>query len=146
MLARPRSALNDPIAAIIAKAADGLAADRHFCRSRSASEDWAVGPKCAWPPGSQHGAAHAHAGRRDSMPELGVKVLGNTASAIPAGARPPQPGEAVDRAIDLLTAAERVEFVGHYRAGGDGRAVQVPALAWSASVNDRACRRWPPAC
>jgi glucokinase len=51
----------------------------------------------------------------DTMLELGAKVLGNTASAI-LQARDQLNRESIDRAIDLLTAADRVEFyaVGHY--------------------------------
>jgi glucokinase len=51
----------------------------------------------------------------DSMLELGVKVLGNTASAI-LHVRDHLNRETIDRAIDLLNAATRVEFygTGHY--------------------------------
>jgi glucokinase len=54
------------------------------------------------------------------MLELGVKVLGNTASAI-LQVRDQLNRDTMDRAIDLLTAAERVDFyaVGHYRVVAD---------------------------
>jgi len=51
----------------------------------------------------------------DSMLELGVKVLSNTASAI-LQVRDHLNRETIDRAIDLLNAAGRIEFygTGHY--------------------------------
>ncbi len=54
------------------------------------------------------------------MLELGVKVLGNTAGAI-LQVRDHLNRETIDRAIDLLTAAERIEFyaVGHYGVVAD---------------------------
>lgn len=47
----------------------------------------------------------------DTMLELGVKVLGNTASAI-LQMRGHLSRETVDRAIDLLNAADRIELYG----------------------------------
>jgi glucokinase len=59
---------------------------------------------------------HTQVTGEDTMLELGAKVLGNTASAI-LQARDQLNREAIDRAIDLLTAADRVEF---YAAGQYG--------------------------
>jgi glucokinase len=63
---------------------------------------------------------HTQVTGEDSMLELGVKVLGNTASAI-LQVRDHLNRDTMDRAVDLLTAAERVEFyaVGHYRVVAD---------------------------
>jgi glucokinase len=63
---------------------------------------------------------HAQVTGEDTMLELGVKVLGNTASAI-LQVRDQLNRDTMDRAIELLTAAERVDFyaVGHYRVVAD---------------------------
>jgi len=63
---------------------------------------------------------HTQVTNADTMLEPGAKVLGNTASAI-LQARDQLNRESIDRAIDLLTAADRVEFyaVGHYGVVAD---------------------------
>ncbi|MFZ8425963.1 hypothetical protein ACO1MX_14800, partial [Staphylococcus aureus] len=58
---------------------------------------------------------HTQVNTNDSMLELGAKVLGNTASAI-LQVRSHLNRDTIDRAIDLLLAAQRIEFfaLGHY--------------------------------
>jgi len=63
---------------------------------------------------------HAQVTGEDSMLELGVKVLGNTASAI-LQVRDHVNRESIDKAVQWITAAQRVEFyaVGHYSVVAD---------------------------
>jgi len=63
---------------------------------------------------------HTQVTGSDSVLELGVKVLGNTASAI-LQVRDQLNRDTLVRAIDLLAAAERLDFfaVGHYRVVAD---------------------------
>lgn len=120
VLAHPRSALNDPIAAI-AKAADvSQPTVIRFCRSLGCEGLSDFKLRLAAGLTSTVPLTHTQVTGEDSMLELGVKVLGNTASAI-LQVRDHLNREAVDRAIDLLTAAERVEFyaIGHYRVVAD---------------------------
>ncbi len=120
VLAHPRSALNDPIATI-AKAADvSQPTVIRFCRSLGCEGLSDFKLRLAAGLTSTVPVTHTQVTGEDSMLELGVKVLGNTASAI-LQVRDHLNREAIDRAIDLLTAAERVEFyaVGHYRVVAD---------------------------
>jgi glucokinase len=120
LLSHPRSALNDPIATIAKAAEVSQPTVIRFCRSLGCEglSDFklrlAAGLTATVP------VTHTQVTGEDSMLELGVKVLGNTASAI-LQVRDHLNREAIDRAIDLLTAAERVEFfaVGHYRVVAD---------------------------
>jgi glucokinase len=99
---------------------------------------------------------HAQVTDEDTMLELGVKVLGNTASAI-LQARDQLNRETMDRAIDLLTAAERLEFyaLGHdgvvandaqfkfLRFGVPSMAVTDPRMQPLAANVSTTCSRWP---
>ncbi|MFN7724151.1 MAG: glucokinase [Rubrivivax sp.] len=120
ILAHPRSALNDPIATI-AKAADvSQPTVIRFCRTLGCEglSDFklrlAAGLTATVP------VTHTQVTGDDTPLELGVKVLGNTASAI-LQLRDHLNRETLDRAIEVLTAARRIEFyaVGHYGVVAD---------------------------
>jgi glucokinase len=115
ILAHPRQALNDPIADIARAAGVSQPTVIRFCRSvgceglsdfklRLASSLTVTVP-----------LAHAQVTREDSVLELGAKVLENTASAI-LHVREQLNRETIDRTLDLLDKAGRIEFhaVGHY--------------------------------
>jgi glucokinase len=115
VLAHPRSALNDPIATL-AKAADvSQPTVIRFCRSlgcRGLSDfklRLASGLTGTMP------ISHARVTGEDSTLDLGEKVLGNTASAI-LQLRDRLDSDSIDRAVRLLSGAERVELyaVGHF--------------------------------
>jgi glucokinase len=120
VLAHPRSALNDPIATIARAAGVSQPTVIRFCRSLGCEglSDFklrlASGLTATIP------VTHTQVTGEDTMLELGVKVLGNTASAI-LQVRDHLNRETIDRAIDLLTAADRIEFyaVGHYGVVAD---------------------------
>jgi glucokinase len=120
VLAHPRSALNDPIATI-ARAADvSQPTVIRFCRSLGCEGLSDFKLRLAAGLTSSVPVTHTQVTSEDSTLEVGVKVLGNTASAI-LQLRDHLNREAIERAIDLLTAAERIEFfaVGHYRVVAD---------------------------
>ena len=120
VLAHPRSALNDPIASIAKDAAVSQPTVIRFCRSLGCEglSDFklrlASGLTATVP------VTHTQVTGQDSTLELGVKVLGNTASAI-LQVRDHLNRDTIERAIDLLSVAERVDFyaVGHYRVVAD---------------------------
>ena len=115
VLAQPRSVLSDPIAEIAQAAGVSQPTVIRFCRSLGCEglSDFklrlASGLTGTVP--VTHTQVHAH----DSMLELGAKVLGNTASAI-LQLRSQLNRDTIDRAIDLLLSAGRIEFfaLGHY--------------------------------
>ena len=117
IILHPRAALNDPIAQIAAQAGVSQPTVIRFCRSlgfeglsdfklRLASSLTATIP-----------VTHALVTKDDTALELGVKVLANTASAI-LRARDQLNRDAIDRAVEALAKATRIEFfaVGHYAA------------------------------
>ena len=115
VLAHPRTTLNDAIGSI-AKAADvSQPTVIRFCRSLGCEglSDFklrlAAGLTGTIP------ITHTQVTQADGMLELGAKVLGNTAAAV-LQVRDHLNRESIDRAIALISAAERVEFyaVGHY--------------------------------
>ena len=120
VLAHPRSALNDPIAAIAKAAQVSQPTVIRFCRSLGCEglSDFklrlASGLTATVP------VTHTQVTEQDSTLELGVKVLGNTASAI-LQVRDQLNRDAIERAIELLSAAQRVDFyaVGHYGVVAD---------------------------
>jgi len=115
ILAQPRTALNEPIADI-AKAADvSQPTVIRFCRSLGCEGLSDFKLRLASGLTGTVPVTHAQVTDSDSTLELGAKVLGNTASAI-LQVRDHVNRDMVDRAIDLLNGAERVEFfaVGHY--------------------------------
>jgi glucokinase len=120
VLAHPRAALSDPIAEIARAAGVSQPTVIRFCRSLGCEGLSDFKLRLASGLTGTVPVTHTQVTRDDSMLELGVKVLGNTASAI-LQVRDQINREAVDRAIDLITAAERVDFhaVGHYRVVAD---------------------------
>ncbi|MFZ4652074.1 MAG: glucokinase [Rubrivivax sp.] len=117
VLAQPRSTLNDPIAAIARAAQVSQPTVIRFCRSLGCEGLSDFKLRLASGLTGTIPVTHTQVTDEDSMLELGVKVLGNTASAI-LQVRDHLNRENIDRAIELLTAARRVDFyaVGHYGA------------------------------
>jgi glucokinase len=115
VLAHPRSALNDPIATIAKAAGVSQPTVIRFCRSLGCEGLSDFKLRLASGLTGTVPLTHTQVTGEDTMLELGVKVLGNTASAI-LQVRDQLNRETIDRAIDLLTGAERIDFyaVGHY--------------------------------
>jgi glucokinase len=120
VLAHPRSALNEPVARIARAAAVSQPTVIRFCRSLGCEglSDFklrlAAGLTGTVP------VTHTQVTGEDTALELGAKVLGNSAAAV-LQLRDHLNQEAIDRAIDLLSGARRVEFyaVGHYGVVAD---------------------------
>ncbi|MES2049092.1 MAG: glucokinase [Pseudomonadota bacterium] len=115
ILAHPRAALNDPIAEIAKAAQVSQPTVIRFCRSLGCEGLSDFKLRLASGLTGTVPVTHTQVTNDDSMLELGAKVLGNTASAI-LQVRSQLNREMIDRAIDLLIRADRVEFfaVGHY--------------------------------
>lgn len=117
VLAQPRSVLNDPIHDIALAAEVSQPTVIRFCRSVGCKglSDFklrlASGLSVSVP------ITHTQVTLDDSMLELGAKVLGNTANAV-LQLRNELQRESIDKAIDLLACAKRVEIfaVGNYAA------------------------------
>ena len=117
VLAKPRSVLSDPIHDIALAAQVSQPTVIRFCRSVGCKglSDFklrlASGLSMSVP------ITHSQVTHDDSMLELGAKVLGNTANAI-LQLRNELQRESIDRAIELVAAADRVELfaVGNYAA------------------------------
>lgn len=138
VLAHPRATLNDPIAQI-ARAADvSQPTVIRFCRSIGCEGLSDFKLRLASGLTGTVPITHTQVTGEDSMLELGVKVLGNTASAI-LQVRDQLNRESIDRAVQLISAAQRVEFyaVGHYSVVAEDAhfkflRVGVPASAYTA--------------
>ncbi|MDP2371413.1 glucokinase, partial [Rhodoferax sp.] len=120
VLAHPRSALNDPIAQI-ARAADvSQPTVIRFCRTLGCEGLSDFKLRLASGLTGTMPITHTQVTGEDSMLELGVKVLGNTASAI-LQVRDHLNRDTIDRAVTLLSAADRVEFyaLGQYGVVAD---------------------------
>jgi glucokinase len=115
VLAHPRSALNDPIAAIARAAAVSQPTVIRFCRSLGCEGLSDFKLRLASGLSSTIPVTHSQVTHDDNLLELGSKVLGNTASAI-LQVRDHLNRDMIARAIDLLLTADRVDFyaVGHY--------------------------------
>jgi len=115
VLAHPRKALNDPIAEIAKAAAVSQPTVIRFCRSLGCEGLSDFKLRLASGLTGTVPVTHTQVTNDDSMIELGAKVLGNTASAI-LQVRSQLNRDMIDRAIELLVHAPRVEFfaVGHY--------------------------------
>jgi glucokinase len=115
MLAHPRSALGDPIAEIARAAQVSQPTVIRFCRSLGCEGLSDFKLRLASGLSATVPLTHTQVTLEDSMLELGVKVLGNTASAI-LQVREQLNRDTLVRAIDLLAAAQRIDFyaVGHY--------------------------------
>ena len=120
VLAQPRSTLNDPIAAIAKAAQVSQPTVIRFCRSLGCEGLSDFKLRLASGLTGTVPVMHTQVTGEDSMLELGVKVLGNTAGSI-LQLRDHLNRDTIDRAIDLLTAARRVDFhaVGHYGVVAD---------------------------
>ena len=115
VLAHPRTTVNDAIAAI-AKAADvSQPTVIRFCRSLGCEGLSDFKLRLASGLTGTIPITHTQVTSEDSMLELGAKVLGNTAAAV-LQVRDHLNRDSIDKAIALISAAERVEFyaVGHY--------------------------------
>ena len=115
VLAHPRSAMNDPIAQIALAVEVSQPTVIRFCRSLGCEGLTDFKLRLASGLTGTVPLTHTQVTGDDTMLELGVKVLGNTASAI-LQMRGHLNRETVDRAIDLLNEADRIEFygTGHY--------------------------------
>lgn len=115
VLAHPRAVLNDPIAEIAGAAHVSQPTVIRFCRSLGCEGLSDFKLRLASGLTGTVPVTHTQVTNDDSMLELGAKVLGNTASAI-LQVRSQLNREMIDRAIELLIHADRVEFfaVGHY--------------------------------
>jgi glucokinase len=111
VLSHPRSAMNDPIAQIALAADVSQPTVIRFCRTLGCEGLSDFKLRMASGLTGTVPLTHTQVTGDDSMLELGVKVLGNTASAI-LQVRDHLNRETIDRAIDLLNAAKRVEFYG----------------------------------
>ncbi len=115
VLAHPRSALSEPIAEIARASAVSQPTVIRFCRSLGCEGLSDFKLRLASGLTGTIPITHTQVTGEDTMLELAVKVLGNTASAI-LQVRDHLNRDTIDRAIDLLTSAERIEFyaIGHY--------------------------------
>jgi glucokinase len=120
VLAHPRAALNDPIAEIARAAAVSQPTVIRFCRTLGCDGLSDFKLRLASGLSGTIPVTHTQVTGEDSTLELGVKVLGNTASAV-LQLRDALNRDGIERAIELLTAARRVDFfaVGHYRIVAD---------------------------
>ena len=115
VLEHPRTALNDPIGSIAKAAKVSQPTVIRFCRSLGCEGLSDFKLRLASGLTGTIPLTHTQVTSDDSMLELGAKVLGNTASAI-LQVRNQINRDMINRAIDLLVAANRVDFfsVGHY--------------------------------
>ncbi len=115
VLMHPRAALSDPIAEIAKAAHVSQPTVIRFCRTLGCEGLSDFKLRLASGLSGTIPLTHTQVTGTDSMLELGVKVLGNTASAI-LQVREQLNRDTLARAIDLLAAAERIDFfaVGQY--------------------------------
>ena len=120
VLAHPRSALGDPIADIARAAQVSQPTVIRFCRTLGCEGLSDFKLRLASGLSATVPLTHTQVTGEDSMLELGVKVLSNTASAI-LQVRDQLNRDTLVRAIDLLAGAQRIEFyaVGHYGVVAD---------------------------
>ena len=117
VLAHPRAVLNQPIVEIARAAQVSQPTVIRFCRSLGCEGLSDFKLRLASGLTGTVPITHVQVTTDDSMAELGSKVLGNTASAI-LQMRSQLNREMIDRTIELLAQASRVEFytVGPYGA------------------------------
>ncbi len=115
VLAQPRSALNDPIADIARAAEVSQPTVIRFCRSLGCEGLSDFKLRLASGLTGTIPVTHTQVTHADGVVELGAKVLGNTASAI-LQVRDQLNRDSIDRAIELLNGAQRIEFhaSGHF--------------------------------
>ena len=120
VLAHPRSTVNDAIASI-ARAADvSQPTVIRFCRSLGCEGLSDFKMRLASGLTGTIPIMHTQVTSNDGMLELGAKVLGNTAAAV-LQVRDHLNRDSIDKAIKLISDAQRVEFyaVGHYSVVAD---------------------------
>jgi glucokinase len=117
VMAHPRSTLNDPIARIAKASEVSQPTVIRFCRSLGCNGLSDFKLRLASSLTGTMPITHTQVTGQDSMLELGVKVLGNTASAI-LQLRDHLNRDSIDRAVQWIANASRVEIyaVGHYGA------------------------------
>ncbi|MBO9686409.1 glucokinase [Roseateles chitosanitabidus] len=115
VLAHSRKVLNDPIAEIAKAASVSQPTVIRFCRSLGCEGLSDFKLRLASGLTGTVPVSHTQVTQDDSMVELGEKVLGNTASAI-LQVRSQLNRDMIDRSIELLLGASRIEFfaIGHY--------------------------------
>ncbi len=115
VLAHSRKVLNDPIAEIAKAANVSQPTVIRFCRSLGCEGLSDFKLRLASGLTGTVPVSHTQVKQDDSMVELGEKVLGNTASAI-LQVRSQLNRDMIDRSIELLLGAARIEFfaIGHY--------------------------------
>jgi glucokinase len=120
VLAHPRAALSDPIVEIAKAAQVSQPTVIRFCRTLGCEGLSDFKLRLASGLSGTVPLTHTQVTGSDSVLELGVKVLGNTASAI-LQVRDQLNRDNLVRAIELLAAAQRIEFfaVGHYGVVAD---------------------------
>ncbi len=117
VLAHPRAALNQPIAEIARAAQVSQPTVIRFCRSLGCEGLSDFKLRLASGLTGTVPITHVQVTDDDSSVELGSKVLGNTASAI-LQVRSQLNSDMIDRTIDLLVQANRVEFYTVGQASG----------------------------
>jgi glucokinase len=120
VLAHPRSALGDPIADIAKAAQVSQPTVIRFCRTLGCEGLSDFKLRLASGLSATVPVTHTQVTGEDSMLELGVKVLGNSASAV-LQLREQLNRETLSRAVDMLAAAQRIDFfaAGHYGVVAD---------------------------
>ena len=109
VLLHPRTVLNQPIVEIARAAQVSQPTMIRFCRSLGCAGLYDFKLRLASGLTGTVPITHVQVTHADGMVELGTKVLGNTASAIlQVGSQLNR--EMIDRAVDLLAHANRVEF------------------------------------
>jgi glucokinase len=111
VLAHPRSVMSDPIAQIALAADVSQPTVIRFCRSMGCAGLSDFKLRLASGLTGTVPLTHTQVTGDDTTVEMGVKVLANTASAI-LQVRDRLTRDTIDRAIDLLVAADRTEFYG----------------------------------
>ncbi len=117
VLSKPRSVISDPIHDIALAAEVSQPTVIRFCRSVGCKGLSDFKLRLASGLSSAVPITHSQVTLDDSMLELGAKVLGNTANAI-LQLRNELQRASIDRAIELVAAADRVELfaIGNYAA------------------------------
>lgn len=117
VLSKPRSVISDPIHDIAIAAQVSQPTVIRFCRSVGCKGLSDFKLRLASGLSSAVPITHSQVTLDDSMLELGAKVLGNTANAI-LQLRNELQKASIDKAIDLVAAADRIEIfaIGNYAA------------------------------
>ncbi|MBL8512506.1 MAG: glucokinase, partial [Betaproteobacteria bacterium] len=136
VLSRPRSILNDPISEIARAAEVSQPTVVRFCRSLGCEGLSDFKLRLASSLTGTIPVTHTKVTGEDSAVELGDKVLGNTASAI-LQTRDMLNRAAIERAIDALMAARRIEFFAYGNYGIVAEDAQYKFLRFGLPANAR---------